>query len=209
MPGHSAGRGCQGLQAHLHRGEVVVRVLPGDEKVSVNRAAPGLGQTAKFWRLMKDGKPRTIQQIHAVVGSCRLNSRVAEARKRFNAEIACWYADGTYVYQVLGSVSDSQPQAQGSSASARQVSEPAGAAVSEVPYGSDTRPEQLALIDATRDALNETPHGAVVVGSMLDRVDEAYASRLADRLRAEDSHRRLRVVPGAYRCEPDERGGAA
>ncbi len=165
----------------------------------MNRAAPGLGQTSKFWRLMKDGRPRTIQEIHAIIGSCRLNSRVAEARKRFNVEIACWYADGTYVYQVLGSVSDSQPQAQGSSASARQVSEPAGAAVSEAPYGSDTRPEQLALIDATRDALNEAPpSSAVVVGSMLDRVDEAYASRLADRLRAEDAHRRasrpLRVV---------------
>jgi len=157
-----------------------------------------LGETARFWSLMRDGKPRSSEQIRDELGEVNLPRCIDETGRRFHAEISSRYAEGTYVYQITsapGLVSEPSPQADSAASQPPSVSTPAGVAVGEGPGGSETSVEQLSLIDATRAALNATaPHGAVVVSSMLDRVDEAYASRLADRLRAEDSRRRLRVV---------------
>ncbi len=146
----------------------------------MNRAPKGLGQTARFWQLMRDGKPRTIQEIHAVVGTCRLNSRVAEARKRYGVEIACWHADGTYVYQVLGALGEGPPQA-----AAAAVSPPESP--KEAAGSSPNDPNQLTLTDAVVDTLKVAPHLAPVVAGAVDALEDARAGRA----RARDSHPRM------------------
>lgn len=150
----------------------------------------GLGQTAKVWRILQDGRPHSIQEIHAAVGPCRLNSRVAEARKRFGADIECRYEDGTYVYQYrpLPERSDAIPEAPS----------PLRSDSGQLSLVESLRlaPEAAPAVAATLDSLDRARRrGPVAVPPLADR-DEAYASRLADRLRAEDAHRRLRVVGG-------------
>lgn len=109
-----------------------------------------------------------------------MNSRVAEARKRFNARIDCWYSREarTWFYQYRPAGEVTEPGAS---------SQPADGA-GPPPPGSAT---------ATADLLEV--HGAavsapMVVASLLGHVDEAYAERVAERLREEDSRRRLRRV---------------
>ena len=44
------------------------------------------GATSELIALLADGHPRTVPEIHAAIGPCRLNSRAAEARKRLRAQ---------------------------------------------------------------------------------------------------------------------------
>ena len=58
-------------------------------------------QCDRVLRVLRDGRPHTIAEIHARAGTMRLNSRVAELRKRYGLEIVCWRDRQTYVYQLL------------------------------------------------------------------------------------------------------------
>ena len=50
--------------------------------------------------VLEVGEAHTIQEIHERAGTMRLNSRVAELRKRGH-EIVCTREKGTYVYRLL------------------------------------------------------------------------------------------------------------
>lgn len=89
-------------------------------------------QTQRVYTVLKDGRPHTIQEIHAIVGTCRLNSRVAEVRKRYGADVRCWRAAGTYVYQMLNGPlgrDDDGPAAPGHHPSGLSSSRPSGTAL--------------------------------------------------------------------------------
>lgn len=89
-------------------------------------------QCDRILSVLADGRPKAIQEIHEVVGPCRLNSRIAELRSRGH-EIVCWKAKlgrdfkgrdtWTYVYRLVlsegeprGDVSDDRAPSAGLSA---------------------------------------------------------------------------------------------
>lgn len=50
--------------------------------------------------VLADGRPHRMEEIHQRVGFCRLNSRVAELRKRGH-HIECDKTGGRYIYRLL------------------------------------------------------------------------------------------------------------
>lgn len=67
------------------------------------------GKTSELIALLADGRSRSVPEIHAVIGPCRLNSRAAEARKRLRAQgrdLVCSRTPGVsgpeaYVYRIV------------------------------------------------------------------------------------------------------------
>jgi hypothetical protein len=71
-----------------------------------------VSQCAAILRVLRDGKPHTVSEIHERAGFSRLNSRVSDLRGQGH-DIRCSTVDGTraserYVYQLLSS-SASEP----------------------------------------------------------------------------------------------------
>lgn len=78
-----------------------------------------MSQCDQILAVLKDGRLHSIQEIHSIVGPCRLNSRVAELRRpeRGGHDIRCkteswWNAskrrrEKTYFYRLVGSALDS------------------------------------------------------------------------------------------------------
>lgn len=67
-----------------------------------------LSQNERILALLSDRQPHRVPDIHRAVGTCRLNSRVAELRKRLRREgqtIVCRHLEGTgaeaYEYQIV------------------------------------------------------------------------------------------------------------
>lgn len=65
-------------------------------------------QNERILALLSDRQPHRVPDIHRAVGTCRLNSRVAELRKRLRREgqtIVCRHLSGTgaeaYEYQIV------------------------------------------------------------------------------------------------------------
>lgn len=63
------------------------------------RPSTQLSQCDRILRVLSDGRPHSMQEIHRLVGFCRLNSRVAELRKRGH-RITCDKTGGRYVYRL-------------------------------------------------------------------------------------------------------------
>ena len=67
------------------------------------------GKTSELIALLSDGRSRTVPEIHAVIGPCRLNSRAAEARARLRAQgrdLVCartpgLSGPGAYSYRIV------------------------------------------------------------------------------------------------------------
>lgn len=58
-------------------------------------------QCARVLAVLSDGRPHTMTEIHRRAGTMRLNSRVAELRKRGYPIAPCKRVNGEYVYQLL------------------------------------------------------------------------------------------------------------
>jgi hypothetical protein len=58
-----------------------------------------MSQCSQILALLKDGKPRRMEEIHQHAGFCRLNSRVSELRRRGH-DITCDKTGGVYTYQL-------------------------------------------------------------------------------------------------------------
>jgi hypothetical protein len=67
-----------------------------------------MSQASRVQEYLADGKERTIEEIHEACGTMRLNSRVAELRKKRGLNIVCRTVKvnghRTYAYQLLGSL---------------------------------------------------------------------------------------------------------
>lgn len=67
-----------------------------------------MSQASRVQEYLADGKERTIEEIHAACGTMRLNSRVAELRKKRGLNIVCRTVKvnghRTYAYQLLASL---------------------------------------------------------------------------------------------------------
>lgn len=67
-------------------------------------------QCDKIMRVLSDGKPHLVSEIHALAGYSRLNSRVSELRKR-GYDIQSFHLAGKsgsegYGYQLVGSLTE-------------------------------------------------------------------------------------------------------
>lgn len=65
-------------------------------------------QTARIMDVLGDGNPHSVREIHALAGTSRLNSRIADLRPRVRAagfDIVCEHVGGTgpdaYHYQLV------------------------------------------------------------------------------------------------------------
>lgn len=56
-------------------------------------------QNDRVLAVLKDGREHDIRYIHQHAGTCRLNSRIAELRKRGHT-ITCRRVDGSYAYRL-------------------------------------------------------------------------------------------------------------
>ena len=144
----------------------------------------------KVLALLADGLWHDHREGYAL--NVMLHSRVADLRRR-GYVIECEKTGRQYRYRLVSSPSVGEPQPARPAAG----SEPARLAAA-TPEPSPTRGDgQLSLVeavDAVADVLPAAASAPRVIEGMLDHVDEAYASRIADRLRAEDAYRRLRLV---------------
>ena len=65
-----------------------------------------MSQCARVLAVLKDGQPKTIQEIHARAGTMRLNSRMSDLRKQ-GYDIRYWREGQLHVYQLVnGGVGD-------------------------------------------------------------------------------------------------------
>lgn len=65
-------------------------------------------QCDRILEVLSDGEPHSMEAIHERVGTCRLNSRVAELRAR-GYTITCDKTGGRYVYQLVAPPEQPQP----------------------------------------------------------------------------------------------------
>lgn len=63
-------------------------------------------QCDRIAAVLADGRPHSMEEIHRIVGTCRLNSRIAELRKRRGMNIVCDKSGGHYIYRLVEAVSE-------------------------------------------------------------------------------------------------------
>ncbi len=66
-------------------------------------------QCDRVLAVLIDGQPHSVTEIHDRAGTMRLNSRVAELRERGH-EILCTREGSDYIYTLLGSSGERNPQ---------------------------------------------------------------------------------------------------
>lgn len=124
-----------------------------------------MSQCAAILAVLSDGKPHPMREIHDRVGTCRLNSRIAELRKRGH-NITCDPAGGKYVYQWHAPALDEGPTlaAAGPSSSAETGVNPeppsAGMAAKRTTGTWSSTPAR-----ETRDDGADTPSGPAPVSA--------------------------------------------
>ena len=78
-------------------------------------------QCDRILEVLSDGEPHSMEEIHRRVGTCRLNSRIAELRERFKRlgipkTITCDKGGGRYIYQLIDSPREVREGANGEQA---------------------------------------------------------------------------------------------
>lgn len=102
-----------------------------------------MSQCDRILELLQDGHPHEMRDIHRAIGFCRLNSRVAELRKRGHV-ITCEKGHGLYVY-TLHEAAPSEPERFGDEY--RSLVAPS-VGTDGAPSGSLDADEQLTLVAA-------------------------------------------------------------
>lgn len=114
-----------------------------------------MSQCERILEVLADGHPHGMREIHQRAGFCRLNSRVAEFRKRgHNIPPAVRTPDGDYLYQLGPSLGETDPPADdggdpsGPTVAASHVPQSTNPTAGPVSPNEDE--EQLSLLDSPR-----------------------------------------------------------